>query len=226
MYKSLAVTTFTVCAVLAANAQEFSSSKISSRFEFIAGPSFSNNSGYLNDYDSKIGYSIGVGYYQKLSSSFSLNFRSLYEMKGSVATYSYGVADDIETIEVDDTYTTKFNYLTFYLLPTLQIGRNKNIYISAGGYYSFLHRLSVNSYQTRSDTGEFLSDNTTTDKNYFDPGYDAGVSFQLGYSFKVSDKCQLMLQSFINRGLIDLHNDAIGSQRNNTFGLLLTMRIR
>ncbi len=152
--------------------------------------------------------------------------RSLYEMKGSVATYSYALLDVNSFVQIDAKYTTEFKYLTFYVLPTLQLGRNKNIHISAGGYYSFLQKLSVNSYLTNRDTGEFISEYTNTDRNYFSPNYDAGVSFQIGYSLKVSDKSQLMLQAFSNRGLIDLHNGWIGSQRNNTFGLMLSLRRR
>lgn len=210
----------------AVNAQESSSNNILHRFELVAGPSFSKNSGYLSDYDSKAGYSFGIGYYQPLSKSFSINLRSLYEQKGSVATYSYGLTDTNGTVEMTDQYTTKFNYLTFYALPTVELGRNKNIYVSAGGYYSFLQKLSVNTYSTNRDTGEFISENTTTNKNYFDPSFDAGVSFLIGYSFKVGDKNQLMLQAFANRGLVDLYNGAMGSQRNNTFGLMLSLRFR
>lgn len=226
MSKVIALISLILCFVIAANAQESSSNKILSRFELVAGPSFSKNSGHLSDYGSKAGYSFGVGYYQKISNSFSLNFRSLYEMKGSTATYSYGLTDTNGTVEMTDKYTTQFKYLTFYALPTLQLGRNKNIYISAGGYYSFLQKLSVNTYSTNRNTGEFISENMTTDKNYFSPKYDAGVSFQIGYSFKVSDKNQLMLQAFSNRGLVDLYNPAMGSQRNNNFGLMFSLRMR
>ena len=60
---------------------------------------------------------------------------------------------------------------------------------------------------------------------HFDPTFDAGVSFLIGYSFKVSDKSQLMLQAFSNRGVVDLHNYSIGSQRNNTFGLLVSWMV-
>lgn len=226
MCKIIALASSIFYFTVSANAQEVASNKFLNRFELVAGPSFSNNSGYLSDYDSKAGYSFGVGYYQNLSKSFSLNFRFLYEMKGSAATYSYGVTDVNGSVDMDDKYTTKFKYLTFYVLPTLQLGRNKNIYVSAGGYYSFLQDLSVNSYRTRSDTGEFISEDTTNDKNYFDPTYDAGVSFQIGYSLKVTEKSQLMLQAFVNRGLIDLYNASIGSQRNNTIGLMLSFRKR
>ena len=226
MYK-LTVSLLSLFLVVAANAQE-SGNKIISRFEFVAGPSFSNNTGYLNNYDSKTGYSFGVGYYQKLYKSFSLNVRALHEMKGSVANYPYGAADETGVItEINDKYTTEFNYLTLYLFPTLQLGKNKNLYLGAGGYYSFLRRLSVSTFRTNKETGEFISESTTTDPHYFDPTFDAGVAFQAGYSFNVSSKIQLMLQAFINRGLVDLHNDyPMGSQRNNTFGILLSARIR
>jgi hypothetical protein len=226
MYKIITLASSILCVIVLAKAQEGKSNKILNRFELVAGPSFSNNSGYLPDYDSKAGYSFGVGYYQNLSKSFSFNFRISYEMKGSAATYSYGLTDDNGNVDLDDKYTIKFKYLTFYVLPTLQLGQNKNIYVSAGGYYSFLQDLSVNSYRTRTDTGEFFSEDTTTDRNYFDPTYDAGVSFLFGYSLKAGEKSLLMLQAFVNRGLIDLHNPATGSQRNNTLGLMISFRMR
>lgn len=213
--------------VTIATAQESSSDKIINRFELVGGPSFSSNTGYLGEYDSKFGGSFGVGYYQKIYKSFSLNVRTLHELKGSEANYPTATTDASGDIaNINDKFTTKFSYFTFYLMPTLQLGRNKNIYVGAGGYYSFLHRLSVNQYRTNTDTGEFIEDNTTNDPNYFDPDYDGGVTFQLGYAFKVSDKCQLMVQGFANRGLVDIHSTWFGSQRNNTFGILLSMRMR
>ena len=215
-----------VLLVITTKAQD-PSDKIINRFELVGGPSFSQNTGYLGDYDSKGGGSFGVGYYQKIYKSFSLNVRTLLELKGSVGNYPKGVVDENGNIlEVNDEYTAKFSYLTFYLMPTLQLGRNKNIYIGAGGYYSFLEKLSVTSYRTNSETGEFIEETTSNDKNYFDPKHDFGVTFQLGYSFKVSNKCQMMVQAFSNRGLADLYNPTFGSQRNNTYGILLSFRIR
>ncbi len=226
MRKVFGLLSLILCCGAVANAQESTPNTIHNRFELVAGPTFSKNSGYLSDYDSKAGYSFGIGYYQPISKSFSINLRSLYETKGSAATYSYGLTDVNGTVEMTDVYTTKFNYLTLYVLPTYRLGRNKNMHISAGGYYSFLQKLSVTTYSTNRDTGEFISEKTTTDKNYFSPKYDAGISFQIGYSFNVSDKNQLMLQAFSNRGLVDLYNPSMGSQRNNTFGLILSLRFR
>ena len=227
MFKNITLASFILHFVVAASAQESPSNKILNRFELVAGSSFSKNKGYLPDHDSKTGYSVGVGYYQQLSNAFYVNFRGLYESKGSAATTRYGLVDmNGSSVEIDETYTTDFKYLTFYVLPTVQLGRNKNIHIGAGGYYSFLHRLSVTSYRTNSDTGEFISESTNTDEGYFSPDYDAGVSFQIGYSFKVGNNCRLMLQAFSNRGLVDLHNNWIGSHRNNNFGLLLSFKMQ
>lgn len=224
MTKFIVLTLLILCFSFIINAQESSSKNILNRFELVLGSSLSNNSGYLNEYDSKVGYSIGLGYYQKLSNSFSFNLRSFYETKGSAATYNYTLSDGIDNYELTDTYTTQFKYLTFNLLPTLQLGRNKNIYLSAGGYYSFLLGLSVNTYTTNRETNEFFSEHTNTDKNYFDPTFDAGVNMLVGYSFKISDKSQLMFQVFCNRGLVDLYNPKFGSQRNNAFGLMSSFR--
>lgn len=226
MYRIIALASSILCFISGTSAQDFSSNSILNRFELVAGPSFSKNTGYLGDYDSKAGYSIGIGYYQKLSKSFSVNLRSLYEMKGSSATYSYGLATNNGSVDIDDQYTTKFKYLTLYVLPTLQLGRNNQIHISAGAYYSFLQKLFVSYYRTDTGTGAFVSESTYTEKNYFDPKYDAGVSFQVGYSFALNDKIQLMLQAYSNRGLVDLYNPTAGSQRNNTFGLMLSIRPR
>ena len=226
MFKVILLSSAMFYFVGAANAQKFPSENIISRFELVAGPSFSRNTGYLEHYDSKTGYSFGVGYYQHFNKFFSVNLRALYEMKASAATYNYSVVDANGTIDINDRYTTKLKYLSFYLLPTLSLGRNKNIHISAGGYYSFLRNLNVNSYRTDAGTGEFISEYNNADKNYFRPDYDAGVSLQIGYSFNISEKSQLMLQAYSNRGLIDLSNPWIGSQRNNTFGLTLSFRTR
>jgi hypothetical protein len=227
MNKVVALAFLLSCVVISATSQDKPSHKFLNKFELVAGPSFSKNNGYLPNYDSKTCYSLGIGYYQNLSKSFSVNLRSLYEWKGSSVIYHYGEVDlNSNLTEINDRYTTKLKYLTFYLLPTLQLGRNKNIHISAGGYYSFLQKLSVTSYRTRMDNGAFISQYENTDKKYFTPDHDAGVSFQIGYAFNISNKSQLMLQAFSNRGLVDLHSGWIGSQRNNTFGLLLALRMR
>jgi hypothetical protein len=128
--------------------------------------------------------------------------------------------------EVDNRFTAKFNYLTVYMLPTLQLGRNKRIHLSAGGYYSFLQKVSVASYMTQANGGPFIAEYENENKNYFNRDYDAGLSFQAGYAFDITKKSQLMLQSFANRGLVDLHNNTFGSQRINTYGLQLSFRMR
>jgi hypothetical protein len=227
MFNGITLASFILLFVVAASAQESPSNKILNRFELVAGPSVSKNKGYLPDHDSRTGYSVGVGYYQKLSKSFYLNFRTLYESKGTAATYRASVANmDGSSVNIQDKYTSEFKYLTFYLLPTLKLAPKKNIHIGAGGYYSFLRRLSVTSHRTNHDTGELIWYNTRTDESFFTPNYDAGVTFQIGYSFKVNDKCRLMLQAFSNRGLVDLHSNWIGSHRNNNFGLLLSFKMQ
>ncbi len=230
MSKVIALISLILCFVIAANAQESSSNKILSRFELVAGPSFSKNSGYLSDYGSKAGYSFGVGYYQKLSKSFSINIRSLYEQKGSSASQHIGLYEGWNNVNypnVSYEYSSQFQYLTFYLLPTFQFGRNKNVYVSAGGYYSFERRASYKQSLINDDTGDIIEEYVS---NQDDPGRevsnDAGVSFSLGYSFKIAKKSQLLLQAFSNRGLVDIQNPYAGSQRNNTFGLMLSLRIR
>lgn len=227
MFRIITLASLILHFAVVATAQESSSNKILNRFELVAGPSFSNNKGYLPDHDSKTGYSIGIGYYQKLSKSFHLNFRTLYESKGTAATYQASVANTNGSFDnIDDKYTSEFKYLTFYLLPTLKLTPKKNIHIGAGGYYSILQSLSVTSHRTSQDTGDLIWHNTRTDESFFTPDYDAGVSVQIGYSFKVSDNSRLMLQAFSNWGLVDLHSNWIGSHRNNNLGLLLSFKLQ
>ena len=118
MFKGITLASFILLFVVAASAQETSSNNILSRFELVAGPSVSKNKGYLPDHDSRTGYSVGVGYYQKLSKSFYLNFRTLYESKGTTATYRASVANmDGSIVDIDDKYTSEFKYLTFTCCP-------------------------------------------------------------------------------------------------------------
>jgi hypothetical protein len=226
MSKVIGLIFIAVLYTISASAQKKKLESLFSRFELVGGGSFSKNSGYLSDYGSVAGFSLGVGYYQKLSNSVSLNFRSLYETKGSTATYNYALSDGNEVNGLTDKYTDKFNYLSFYVLPTFDFGKNKNFHVSAGGYYSLLQNLSVNTYTTNQATGAFINEYTTNDIGYFSPKYDAGVSFQFGYSFNMNDRNQLMIQAFGNRGLVDLYNPQMGSQRNNTCGLTLSFRRR
>jgi len=212
--------------VTVATAQESPSKEIINRFELVGGPSVSNNTGEAEEYESKIGGSIGVGYYQKIYKSFSLNIRALHEWKGSAFDYPTTLSNG--TINVNYKFTTKFSCVSLYLMPTLQLGRNKNIYVGAGGYYSLLYRMSVGVYETNTDTGEVIEDDTYSN-NYLDPIYvrDGGATIQLGYAFKVSEKYQLMVQGFANRGLVDIDGNWLGgSQRNNNYGILLSVRMR
>lgn len=213
--------------VVVATAQEFSSEKVINRFELVGGPSLSRNTGEGEDYESKLGASFGVGYYQKVYKSFSLNMRLLHESKGSTFNYPSFFSHGTNQIDINYRFTTKFKALTFYLTPTLQLGRNKNIYVGAGAYYSLLHKMSVSVYKTITDTGEVIEEGTS-EKNYLDPIYvrDGGVTFQFGYAFKVSPKCQLMIQGFANRGLVDINANWLGSQRNHNYGILLSARMR
>lgn len=226
--KHLRMTLIGLCFTSIIYAQQSPTNGVLSRFELVAGSSFSKNSGYLSNYDLKAGYSLGVGYSHPITKSFSLNMRTLFETKGSSASYRYGQVNiDNTTTELTDRHTVQFNYLSLYVLPTFQFGQKKNIYVSAGGYYSLLNKLSVNTQKSRTADGVLISDDTNTDKNYFSPGkFDAGVSFSIGYSFKIAERNQLLLQAFSNRGLVDLYNPAMGSQRNNTFGLMVSFRSR
>jgi hypothetical protein len=227
MCKPIIVTLSLLFIVVVATAQESSSEKVINRFELVGGPSFSSNTGDFDEYEPKLGGSFGVGYYQKIHKSFCLNIRALYESKGSAFNYPTALSDGTNEINVNYKFTTKFRSVSFYLIPTLQLGRNKNIYVGAGGYYSLLYRMSVGLYTTNTDTGEVIED-ATSSRNYFDPVYvrDGGATFQLGYAFKISEKYQLMIQGFANRGLVDIDGNWFGSQRNNTYGILLSARMR
>lgn len=225
MKKVLILATTVLCFVTSILAQESAPNQILRKFEIVAGPSFSKNKGYLSNYDSKIGYSIGVGTSAKFSKSFSVNFRSLYEFKESAASYSFSRSDaNNVSLMLTDKYTNRFNYLTFYALPTLQLGSNKRIHISAGGYYSLLLKDNINIYTIESENNNFFSEYNISNEFSFKQKYDAGISVLIGYSFKVGDKSQLLLQAFGNRGLVDISYVLFGSQRNNTFGLLSTFR--
>jgi hypothetical protein len=228
MRKTIALTSFLFCIALVAHAQQPSWRTALGKFELVAGPSFSQNTGYLgnDNYQSLNGGAIGLGYYIPVGKSFSINLRGLYERKGSVAIMRYGLGDQNGiTTNINAEVTSRFTYLTGYVIPTFHFGQKKNIHIGAGGYYSYLYSLHVNFYNTRMDNGEFISESNYDQKSYYQPDYDAGVTFQLGYSFTLFDQVKLTTQAFSNRGLKDLYNGSIGSQRNNTFGLLVSLRL-
>jgi hypothetical protein len=228
MRKTITLASLLVCITLAANAQDPLWRNVLRKFELVGGPSFSRNTGYLgnDNYKSVTGGAIGIGYYIPAGKSFSLNLRGLYERKGSVAISRYGLNDGNGTTNIHAEVTSKFVYLTGYLVPTFHFGKNKNIHIGAGGYYSYLYSLHVSFYNTNLDNGDFISESNYDQKSYYQPDYDAGVTFQLGYSFNLFDQIKLTTQAFSNRGVKDIHNGSIGSQRNNTFGVLVSARLQ
>lgn len=215
-----------ICSSIAVKAQEEKTEYDDMRrFELVLGPSFSMNTGYLRDYKSKYGYELGIGYYLPVAKSFMINARLLYEQKGSTAVYKYTLYDVNKSVTpTREEITSRFNYFTLYVIPTFQLGPKKNILIGAGAYYSYLRKLNVRTDRTRSDNGDFISRSSFDQREFFDPTYDAGVTFQVGYKFNVNSKLRMSIQAFSNRGVKDLYSGSIGSQRNNTFGILLGFR--
>jgi hypothetical protein len=224
MHKSVLVSWLLLAFAFIANAQD--ENKILKRFELVVGPSQSRNTG-SNIYEPKYGYSLGIGYDQPLHKIFSLNLRVLYEQKGSTSKLRSIVTEaDGSITPLTDKYTTKLNYITFYLIPTFHLGPNKNIHIGIGPYYSFLQSLSLNIHRTRTYDGLFISVRTEHPKNYFNSNHDAGGTFQIGYSFNVGDNLGLTVQGFYNSGGVGLYNLNFGEQRNNDWGVLVIAKIR
>ena len=204
------------------------------RFEVVAGPSISFNSGnkFVDNYQDDLmenkrlknfGYSLGVGLYHPLNRWLDLNARILWEKKGSNAELNVPlnpVNNDARQI-IQSTYT--YDYLTLGFLPQVFIGKEKRITLSIGGYYSFMN--SVEGHEEVLTTDDDVTYNSTFNGRVlrgfrsdgavnsisFIPGLqsfekdDYGITMGIGYVIGIGGHSNIAIQLVDNFGLQNIN---------------------
>ncbi|MBY0436069.1 MAG: PorT family protein [Cyclobacteriaceae bacterium] len=170
----------------------------------------------LDSYNSKIGYSLGIGVAHTIGRRTELNAFSIWERRGFIQeNLSLGGANIIKYVG-----DLRINYLSLALTSKFYFSDKKRIYTYSGFYYSWLfssfrkETLFINNQSTQGGS-------ITDDPNLKD---DFGLTLGLGYSIPVSNKyLHLRLQG--NYGLakiMDINSLVIN---NNSIFFVLTYSI-
>lgn len=210
--------------------------KFINKVEVFAGPSLSFNYGnkFIENFkDENIEnrrllisrYAIGIGLCHKLTNKIDLNFRMLYELKG---TKTELVLPKNGTI-TSSSYT--YTYITFQAMARVWLGHNKKWFLALGGYYSKIN--SLKGYEKILDSklntvikdekfeGRYfveVRDDGTISSSTWQPGLtgiernDYGVLSSIGYVLPISEKSEITIQVIDSYGIANIN-------RNNIFAL-------
>lgn len=190
---------------------------------------YANDNFVINERQLKPGYLFGLGVYHPLSRRIDLNFRLLYEKKGTkneLNSPSNPVNTDARLVTLDE---YSYNYLTVNASPNFYFGPKKKWSISVGGYFSKIKSLkgSSKSYDTRGyqDQGIFegryfyhLREDGAMDGFSWNPfltsieTFDFGLISSFSYEVFINLKHSILVQLQDNYGLQNINKD-------NTYGL-------
>ena len=208
------------------DSRAYSPRPIISKIEFLIGPSSVSIHGN-EEFDKygvpKLGYAAGIGFIHNFGRHLGLNARILWERKGfrrsEDITYSPGVGASPVTGTI--TNNTSNDYMTVSILPQFIFGKVGRFNIGAGGYFGSLRR----SITTDHYFYPVPYNVTTTSKNGYDK-YDAGLSFNFGYTFPFRRKVSFTIQLLNDYGLRQISkfhnfNPDFLPIRNNGYSVLV-----
>jgi hypothetical protein len=121
------------------------------KIQLIIGPSLLYPIGTFNDENNPrrvmMGYSFGIGFQKLQSNKFEVMLRLLYERKGYKTEYI-----NIDSIgNVSNVYNTQnLTYLSFNLLPSIFLNKEKKSKLIAGAYFSLL---TQNAFEQKAPLG-------------------------------------------------------------------------
>lgn len=191
------------------------------KIEILLGPmlSFPDDNGFserlkqtssgtiLDSYNSKFGYSLGIGVGHTVSKKFDLNARLLWEQRGFVQEKTTIGGTDILKYEGDQ----RINCLSFTATTDFYFSANRKLYAYSGFYFSKLQS-SFRKETVFTNNQPSFTGSTTDDPNLKD---DFGLIVGVGYGISISNRHLLNLRLQGNYGLskiIDVNTLAI----NNT----------
>lgn len=148
--------------------------------------------------ESKIGYSVGVGFIHSVSKLIEIHGRILYEGKGYIQN-DFVVASG-DTYKFTSDY--KNSYTTIAVMPTVVFGKKNRFHTYLGGYYGHLTNSTFTS--TEYLNGQIQSIQQVIGNT---SSYEGGILTGVGYSTFVKKMISIDLQIQGNFGLTNMIND-------------------
>ncbi|HZX74204.1 MAG TPA: porin family protein [Cyclobacteriaceae bacterium] len=184
--------------------------------EIIAGPNIGMlRSSMINQstetkltFDSKIGYSMGIGSNYFFNEKFSLGARLLYQRTTVRGDFPFEYGNGKGNLEL----TTSFDYISLPIMARYTIGNKMKFSGEVGGFVNYLLNSNVSNYFVYNSMTPTYAEATGQYKN-FDAGLSLGLSSQVPLSKKLSAK----LSVYDNYGLVDIsdiENPAIPNRQN------------
>ena len=189
------------------------------KFSLMAGSSHLSvreNESY-NQYGAyKIGFSVGIGTVQSLTSHLQLQERVLFEQKGYKTSEPVSGTNGGKSIR-----SHSFNYLTFTVAPQYLFGNRKHMSIGLGCYLGMLMKVKVKTIYTPLN----LHSSSLATDGY--PRVDYGITLNISYSVPLSKKILIDLNLIENYGLRELgKSSTIGFLKMNSMVLMVGIRKR
>jgi hypothetical protein len=175
-----------------------------------------NKDDFFDKYEKKIGYSFGVSLEyiinEKISVITNLNFdRKIMQLEN----FRYREIDGNDYTATDK---LKFSYLNIPLILRYYVVNKA--FINLGGFYN--HSLNIENDTSVNETGE--STTLFQHENIIEK-YDYGISFGLGYKFKLNEKNYLTLELRDDLGLANIAMPSTIKLKTNTIKLLLNWEL-
>jgi|JI10StandDraft_1071094.scaffolds.fasta_scaffold38763_2 hypothetical protein len=216
------------------------------KIEVFAGPSLSFNYGnkFIENYKDefvmnkrkiKPSYVLGVGVYHPMNDCLDINFRLMYEEKGTNS--------QMETPGLLRKTDYTYRYVTISLAPRISLFNNTKLKVSAGGFFSKIRNVEGRAYALDTQNNvTFVSNfngreirelrpDGSTGSITFAPGlksfqdFDFGITLSLSYSITINSSNELTIQLQDNLGLQNINKqlDVIVNppEKNHTISILI-----
>ena len=150
-------------------------------------------------FNSKIGYSIGVGSNYFFNEKFSLGARVLYQRTTVLGDFPFAWTsadgDYVGNLEL----TTSFDYISLPIMARYTLGNKIKFNGELGGFVNYLLNSSVSNYiEYNSQTQTFAEASGQYTK------FDAGLSLGLSSQVPLGEKISVKLSVYDNYGLVNI----------------------
>jgi hypothetical protein len=174
----------------------------------------------LHTFNSRYGYSFGLGVKQLLGERIEINSRFLWEQKGFI--------EEKKSTSPNSTDFTfyrgdlKSNYFTLSISPIFYLSKERRIQVYPGIYYSWLQN-SFRKEELYNNNQLTFSGSTSNDPNLKN---DYGILVGGGYSIPISSKINLTIRLQFNYGIAKIMDVNSLQINNNTISLFTVFSFR
>ena len=172
----------------------------------------------------KFGTVAGLAVFHSFGKRWELGARLLYERKGFIEVTEIERPGDYRKYQID----FKNNYLTLSFIPSIAIGKKRNVIISTGFLYNYILQSTstdthfVNGSKTQTSKSHYLK--SASGKDEFNGNLIVGV----GYPIRMTDKVKLSFQLQYNYGIKEIYEWKQPSFQSKvkSNGILLTVEFK